>query len=80
MSMARNAQDVYRDVLALSDEEREELLRLLTRQRDEGWASPEIERAWMEELARREKLEAEGKMGYVSIDEAMAQVRKIIDG
>jgi hypothetical protein len=78
--MGKTARDVYRDALALSEEEREELLRLLTRHDDHGWASPDIERAWMEELARREKLEAEGKMGYVTIDEAMARVRKIIDG
>jgi len=44
------------------------------------WASPEIEQAWMEEIARREKLEAEGNMGYVSFEEAIADVRKIIEG
>lgn len=79
--MGRTAKDVYRDALALNDKEREELVWLLTADQNDGeWASPEIEQAWMEELARREKLEAEGKMGYVTIDEAMARVRKIIDG
>ena len=53
MCMARNAKDVYRDALALSDEERDELVRLLTQRDDEGWASPEIKQAWMEEIARR---------------------------
>ena len=60
--MARTAQDVYRDALALSEEEREELVQLLTMQADDGWGSPEIKQAWMEEIARREKLRAEGKL------------------
>ena len=64
--MARKPQDVYRDALALSEDEREELLQLLTIQRDSGFASPEIEKAWMEEIARREQLHAEGKMGSVT--------------
>jgi hypothetical protein len=67
--MPRKAQDVYKDALALSEEEREELLQLLATQRDSGFASPEIEQAWMEEIARREKLHAEGKMGSVSWEE-----------
>ena len=34
--MARTAQDVCRDALVLSEEEREELVRLLTMQADDG--------------------------------------------
>jgi hypothetical protein len=41
--MAKKAQDVYQDALALSESEREELLRLLAAQHDSGFASPEIE-------------------------------------
>jgi len=44
--MAKKAQDVYQDALALSESEREELLRLLAAQHDSGFASPEIEQAW----------------------------------
>jgi len=64
--MAKKAQDVYQDALALSEPEREELLRLLAAQHDGGFASPEIEQAWMQEIARRETLHAEGRMGSVS--------------
>ena len=31
---------------------REEMMRLLSMQADSGWASPEIEQAWMEEIER----------------------------
>lgn len=74
--MARTPQDVYRDALALSEGEREELLQLLTIQRDSGFASPEIEQAWMEEIARREQLHAEGKMGSVSWEQLGRDLRE----
>ena len=64
--MVRKAEELYREALALSDEERDELLRLLAIQRDSGFASPEIEQAWMEEIAHREKLHTEGRMGSVA--------------
>jgi len=64
--MVRKAEELYREALALSDEERDELIRLLATQRDSSFASAEIEQAWMKEIARREKMHAEGKMGSVS--------------
>ena len=48
--MARKAEELYKEALALSTEEREELKRLLSMQADSGWASPEIEQVWMEEI------------------------------
>ncbi|MDJ0927894.1 MAG: addiction module protein [Gammaproteobacteria bacterium] len=77
--MARKAADVYRDALALSEEEREELLRLLTMQADDGWGSPEIKQAWMEEIARREKLYAEGKMKTIPAEQVFAEARRLLD-
>lgn len=77
--MARNAQDVYRDALALSEEEREELVRLLTMQADDGWGSPEIKQAWMEEIARRERLHAEGKMKTIAGEEVFRRAREVLD-
>ena len=74
--MARKAQDVYLDALALSEGEREELLRLLATQRDSGFANAEIEKAWTEEIARREKLHAEGKMGSVSWEQLSCDLRE----
>ena len=51
--MARKAEELYKAALALSAEEREELKRLLSMQPDSGYASPEIEKAWMDEIERR---------------------------
>ena len=65
--MASKVEELYEKALQLGEDEREVLLLLLTNaaQSDEennGWASPEIEQAWMEEIERREQLAAEGKM------------------
>lgn len=76
--MARTAKDVYRDALALSEAEREELVRLLTMQADDGWASPEIKQAWMEEIARREKLYAEGKTRTVPVEDVLRRADEIL--
>jgi len=77
--MARTAQDVYRDALALSEEEREELVQLLTMQADDGWRSPEIKQAWMEEIARREKLRAEGKLKTIDGEDVFRRAHAILD-
>ena len=77
--MARNAQDVYRDALALTEEERAELVRLLTQDDDEGWASPEIKRAWMEEIARRVRLREEGTARTIPAEEVLRRARRLVD-
>jgi putative addiction module component (TIGR02574 family) len=74
--MARKAEELYKEALTLSEEEREELVRLLTMQADSGWASPEIEQAWMEEIERREQEYAEGKMDLIPADEVFRQARE----
>jgi putative addiction module component (TIGR02574 family) len=77
--MSRTAQDVYRDALALSEEERDELVRLLTMQADDGWGSPEIKQAWLEEIVRREKLYQEGKMKTIPAEEVLRRARQILE-
>jgi putative addiction module component (TIGR02574 family) len=62
--------------LKLSEEEREELVRLLTMQADSGWASPEIEQAWMEECDRRMKAIEDGTMELIPADEVYRHVRE----
>ena len=79
MCMARNAKDVYRDALALSDEERDELVRLLTQRDDEGWASPEIKQAWMEEIARRVRLREAGKARTIPAEQVLRRARQLLD-
>ncbi len=75
--MARKAEELYKEALALSAEEREELKRLLSMQADSGWASPEIEQAWMEEIERREQAYANGEVQLIPADEVFRELRKI---
>ena len=51
--MAKKAEDVFKDALALNADEREQLVRLLIEQPAGSWATPEIEQAWMDEIERR---------------------------
>ncbi len=51
-------------------------MRLLTAQDEPLFASPEIERAWMEECDRREKEIADGKAEWIPGDEAIRRVRE----
>ena len=59
--MGKKAEDVYREAMALSDKEQEKLRELLMSRNSNGYASPEIARAWREEIKRREKDIAEGR-------------------
>ena len=74
--MVKEAADVLKDVLALSADEREKLMRLLAMRPDTGWATPETEQAWMEEIERREQAYAEGKAELIPLDEVMRQARE----
>jgi hypothetical protein len=74
--MARKAEELYKAALALSAEEREELKRLLSMQPDSGYASPEIEKAWMDEIERRERDLAEGRDKWIPGDEVMRELRE----
>jgi len=74
--MARKAEELYKAALALSAEEREELKRLLSMQADSGWASPEIEQAWMEEIERRERDYRAGKTKLIPGDEVLRRARE----
>lgn len=73
--MARKAEELYKEALALSPEEREELVRLLTMQADSGWASPEIEQAWLDECDRRYQEWQNGDVDAIPADEATRQIR-----
>ena len=59
--MSKKAEDVYREAMALSDKEQEKLRDLLMSGTSNGYASPEIARAWREEIKRRERDIAEGR-------------------
>ena len=74
--MVRKPEELYKEALKLSEEEREELVRLLTMQADSGWASPEIEQAWMEECDRRMTAIEDGTMELIPADEVYRHVRE----
>jgi hypothetical protein len=76
--MVRKVEELYKEALALSAEEREELKRLLSMQTDSGWASPEIEQAWMEENERRERAYAKGEVQLIPADEVFRELRNIV--
>jgi putative addiction module component (TIGR02574 family) len=73
--MARRAEELYKEALALSPEERDELVRLLTMQTDSGWASPETEQAWLDECDRRCQEWQDGDVDAIPADEARRQIR-----
>ena len=74
--MVRTVEDLYREALSLSEGERERLALLLHNTVASDFATPEIEQAWMEEIARREQLYAEGRMGSVSWEELRRELRE----
>ena len=75
--MARKAEEVYQDALALTEEEREKLLLLLTTQ-DNDFASPEIEEAWLEEAECRYRAVQEGEENLIPADIVMRELRDIV--
>jgi len=78
--MAKKADDLYREALALSEDEREELIRLLTIPTDSAWSSPEIEQAWMHECDRREQAIDRGEMDLIPTEEVHRRVREQLKG
>ena len=74
--MARKAEELYKEALTLSAEEREELKRLLSMQADSGWASPEIEQAWTEEIERRARDYRAGTTKLIPGDEVLRRARE----
>ncbi len=72
--MVRKAKELYREALTLGKAEREELVRMLTAGQGQGYASPEIERAWQDEIERREREIAEGKSDWLPGSEVMTEL------
>jgi hypothetical protein len=72
----KTAKEVFEQVQQLDPDEREELSALLEQEKSHGWASPELEQAWLEEARRRSKLRAEGKTRAVPGEEFFAGLRR----
>jgi hypothetical protein len=74
--MARKAKELYREALSLSEIEREELARMLMGQAGDGFATPEIEQAWLDETRRVDKAVDEGKEALIPAEEVMRELRE----
>lgn len=72
--MVNKVEELYQQALTLSDEERMKLLRLLTGAPGQGYASPELEAAWQDEIERREGEIADGKNDWLPGAEVMAEL------
>lgn len=59
--MARAVPDIYKDIQALSDSEKQDLLRTLVADLDAP-ADSDVEKAWLEEAQRRYQELASGKV------------------
>ena len=79
-STDKTAQDIYADAMKLSKAERDKLSLMLAQENDSFYATPEIEQAWDDEIARRIKLMDEGKMQVHDGDEVMRKLREIVEG
>ena len=76
--MTTQAKELTRQALALKPEERIELAETLLTSVD-GFASPEIEAAWREEIERRVKDFEEGRDKGVPAAEVFAKARALLD-
>lgn len=79
-STHKTVQDIYEDAQRLSEDQRDLLIAMLNSDNSAGWASPEIEQAWMEEVESREQLFREGKNKNLAWEEAREHVLKHLDG
>ena len=74
--MSKNAKDVYADALALSESEQVKLRELLDSGCAGGFASSEIEQAWLEEAKRVDREVDAGRMELIPAEEVMRELRK----
>ncbi|MAF84244.1 MAG: addiction module protein [Gammaproteobacteria bacterium] len=73
--MTEKTEAIYAEALALNKNEREALVRLLA-PHGKDWIDPEIEKAWLDEITRREKEYAEGKIESIPAEEVFRELRK----
>ena len=74
--MSKKAKDVYADALALSESEQVKLRELLDARCTGGFASSEIEQAWLEEAKRVDREVDAGRMELIPAEEVMRELRK----
>jgi hypothetical protein len=83
--MTSKVEKLYEKAMQLSEDEREVLSLMLTNatrcnEAHDGWASPEIERAWREECDRRVEAMDRGDMKLIPADEVFQRIRARLSG
>ena len=73
--MVRSAEDVYRDALALDDDERKRLMKMFNATSYGGFATPELEQYWVGESARRIDELARGDVKPIPLEEVLRDAR-----
>ncbi len=71
---------MYRDALALSEEERERLALLLHNATAGDSMDPEIEKAYIEECKRRLAEIKSGAVAGIPAEEVLEEARRLLDG
>lgn len=74
--MARTVDDLFREALTLSEEERERLALLLHNATSGGYVDPEIEKAWVNECRRRLAELDSGATHAIPADEVLEEARR----
>ena len=72
-------EELKREALKLSLDDREELVHTLNRSLDEEEEDPEIERAIMDEVKRRYDAIEEGRVEFLDGDEVLAELLAELD-
>lgn len=76
--MADKVEDLFEELMMLSDDERKRLRELLDQTSAGDFASPEIERAWVEEAKRIDREVDEGRMELIPADVVLRELREIV--
>jgi hypothetical protein len=72
----KTVEELYEEARQLSPEERELLAARLIQDTSSGFASPEIEQAWLEEVRRRRSLRVAGNSNTRPGEEVFAELRR----
>jgi hypothetical protein len=79
--MASKVEELYEKAMQLSEDDREVLLLMLTNaarcnEANNGWANPEIEQAWMEEIERRVAAMDRGEVELIPAEEVFRRLEE----
>ncbi len=72
--MAKKAEEMYEQVMKLSEDERRKLIRLLAKSESGQESEAEVERLWNEEATRRYQEYKSGKVETIPADEVFERL------